>query len=327
MLVARRDPFHPAAQNSSHSDFAADHRDFRAPRLTRTMTALQMVGTLLAIPVGIGSAYSIYRANFSVETTCQSLRANIVSMLDKSVDARTRHMLVRRDVVAFEQTCGSVDPDATAAFKALLTADKAAAPAAAPVPAPRVETKPAEAKAKDVARKTDPQPEAVARQRPPALNTVAVEAKPAQVNAAVSDTVRLAAVRGALMPNGPETAKPAAPAEVVVVQPAPAASAAPQVGVRSPHLEAENRAPVPAMKLAAPAAVPNLPPLSVAAPALPSTEVAPAPAPMQAADHPVPPASIPAATTETNESAREPKSRFSGWVAQIPFVGRMIESK
>ena len=62
------------------------------------MSALQMIGTLLAIPLGIGSAYSMYRANFSAETTCQSLRANIVSMLDKSVDARTRHMLVRRDV-------------------------------------------------------------------------------------------------------------------------------------------------------------------------------------------------------------------------------------
>ena len=59
---------------------------------------LQVVGSLLAIPVGLASAYSIYRANFSADTTCQTLRANIVSMLDKSVDAGTRRMLVRRDV-------------------------------------------------------------------------------------------------------------------------------------------------------------------------------------------------------------------------------------
>ena len=94
---------------------------------------LQVVGSLLAIPVGLASGYSIYRANFSVETTCQSLRANIVSMIDKSVDAGTRRMLVRRDVETFEQTCGTVDPDATAAFKALLAADKPAAAGCAPV--------------------------------------------------------------------------------------------------------------------------------------------------------------------------------------------------
>ena len=93
------------------------------------MTVLQMVGALLAVPVGIGSAYSMYQANFSPEATCKSLRVNIVRMLDKNVDAGTRHMLVRRDVEAFEHTCGTVDPDATAAFKALLAAEKAPAPA------------------------------------------------------------------------------------------------------------------------------------------------------------------------------------------------------
>ena len=122
MLVARRDPFHPGAQHDPHSDFDSAPRPARAPRLMRTMSALQMIGTLLAIPLGLGSAYTMYRANFSVEASCQSLRANIVSMLDKSVDARTRHMLVHRDVVTFEQSCGGVDPDATAAFKALSAA-------------------------------------------------------------------------------------------------------------------------------------------------------------------------------------------------------------
>ena len=126
MLVARRDPFHPGAQDNPHSNFDIGPRPARAPRLVRTMSALQMFGTLLAIPLGIGSAYTMYRANFSPETTCQSLRASIVSMLDKNVDAHTRHMLARRDVEAFEKTCASVDPDATAAFKALLSADTGA---------------------------------------------------------------------------------------------------------------------------------------------------------------------------------------------------------
>ena len=62
----------------------------------RFMTVLQLAGSLLAIPVGLASAYSMYRANFSVETTCQSLRSNIVGMIDKQIDAGTRRMLARR---------------------------------------------------------------------------------------------------------------------------------------------------------------------------------------------------------------------------------------
>ena len=103
MLVARRDPFHPGAHDAAYSH-GADIVGASAPRLARTVNMLQVVGSLLAIPVGLASAYSIYHANFSAETTCQSLRANIVSMIDKSVDAGTRHMLVRRDVEQFEQT-------------------------------------------------------------------------------------------------------------------------------------------------------------------------------------------------------------------------------
>src|SRR6202051_1785316 len=97
MLVANRDPYHHAAPDDRSPQIAGS-------RLTRTMSALQIVGTVLAIPVGLGSAYSMYRANFSVETTCQSLRGNIVAMLDRDVGASARHMLVRRDVEAFEKT-------------------------------------------------------------------------------------------------------------------------------------------------------------------------------------------------------------------------------
>ncbi len=132
------------------------------PRLTRTVGMLQIVGSLLAIPVGLASAYSIYRVNFSVETTCQSLRANIISMLDKSVDAGTRRMLVRRDVETFEQTCGSVDPDATAAFKSLLATEKPAVTAVPAAPA-RVTAPVAEPPAKQAVRKADAHPQTAAK--------------------------------------------------------------------------------------------------------------------------------------------------------------------
>jgi hypothetical protein len=136
MLVARRDPpFHAGAHEASPP--LGVHA---APHQPRFMTVLQVIGSLLAIPVGLASGYSIYHANFSDEARCQGLRANIVSMLDKSADASTLRMLVRRDVMAFETSCGTVDPDAVAAFKTLLArpprqaapAPKAAAVKAAP---------------------------------------------------------------------------------------------------------------------------------------------------------------------------------------------------
>ena len=100
--------------------------------MVRFVTVIQMIASLLAVPVGIGSAYTFYRANFSPETTCQSLRNGIIAMLDKGADASTRRILVRRDVESFEKTCAAVDPEATAAFKALLAAEKSRSVAAAP---------------------------------------------------------------------------------------------------------------------------------------------------------------------------------------------------
>ena len=121
MLVATRDPMpspgvHDGASRPPHGQ--------KASHTTRLVAAMQIAGSVLAIPVGLGSAYSIYRANFSVDTTCQTLRANIISMIDKKIDATARRMLVRHDVETFEKTCGGVDPDAEAAFKTLLAADK-----------------------------------------------------------------------------------------------------------------------------------------------------------------------------------------------------------
>src|SRR6476469_1524195 len=132
MLVARRDPpFHGDAQDAVPANLSA-YPVRKASKLARFVTAIQMVGSLLAVPVGIGSAYTFYRANFSPETTCQSLRNGIIAMLDKGVDASTRRILVRRDVESFEKTCAAVDPEATAAFKALLAAEKSPSVAAAP---------------------------------------------------------------------------------------------------------------------------------------------------------------------------------------------------
>src|SRR6202142_649688 len=195
MLVARRDPFHPGAHDAS-SSHGADVAGRAAPRLARTVSMLQVVGSLLAIPVGLASGYSIYRANFSVDTTCQGLRANIVSMIDKSVDAGTRRMLVRRDIETFEQSCGAIDPDATAAFKALLAADKPAAPVVAPV-ARRPDAPP-----KELGHKAEPPAQGTAKMPAVASPTVATDS--VRRDPAVSDAQWLDAVRQALVVHGAE---------------------------------------------------------------------------------------------------------------------------
>jgi len=125
----------------------------------RFMTALQLAGSLFAIPIGLASAYTIYHANFSPDATCQSLRANILATLDKDVDVATRRMLVHRDVAAFESGCGAIDPEAVAAFKRLLVTDKNAAPLI--VATPHAERRPQE-----VARQNGTRVASAAPERP-----------------------------------------------------------------------------------------------------------------------------------------------------------------
>lgn len=320
MLVAKRDPFHSGPHHTSYPESGL-HAP-RAPGFVRAMSAVQMVGTLLAIPVGIGSGYSIYRANFSVETTCQGLRSNIVSMLDKSVDAHTRHALVRHDVEVFEQRCGGVDPDATAAFKALIASDHQAAPAAAAT-VQRLEAKPAEPK--QAVRKIEPQrPEIVARKAEPKAEVkaepraepksdskieIGAEPKPAQRDSALTDAAWLAAVRGALSPKDDEREK----AEMATAPPV-AVAPQPQPVIR------ETNAPAPLSVKAPPAPAA---PLTVAPALPPPASIAAAPLPQSEArdDHPVPPAGVPGV------KPAEPQTRIGGFIAQIPFVGQMIERR
>jgi hypothetical protein len=324
MLVARRDPFHSGAQDNPQSNFDIGPRPARAPGLVRTMSALQMFGTLLAIPLGIGSAYTMYRANFSPETTCQSLRASIVSMLDKNVDAHTRHMLARRDVEAFEKTCASVDPDATAAFKTLLSADTGAQTAHAEVKAAAI--KQIEEKPRDVVRKVEPVPvlrKSIASESKPEPKAEAKleakaefkaeakteaksetkaesrsEPKAETREASVSDTAWLSAVRGALAVREQEAkpvkAEPAVPAAIEAPRPL----------------------------LPAPPAASIVPPLP------PAANVATVPAPMQDRDHPVPPAAIPAQPVMNDVIAqRTVQPQHSSWIGQVPFVGKMLDGK
>jgi hypothetical protein len=333
----RREPtFHSAAhhdprfggQSESHdgtypSGAAVPHAATSATGFTRFVSTLQIAGSLLAVPLGLASGYSIYRANFSPETTCQALRTNIIGMLDKNVDATTRRMLVRRDIEAFEQNCGAVDPDAHAAFKTLLAVPVVTKLAA--LPKPRVVAKPIEAKPvaqvehkpeQKVASKSESKTEAKPEAKPvlkAALKAALEEAD----DRAASDARWLAAVRQALVTKDTERAARAAPAQA---EPA-----------KTPRVILQ-----PAWNVTAPAVVPP----EAAARALPIQPQAvaqplaqPMPVPqgrVSDADHPVPPAPIPAiAPVADNDPAggEATGSRLGTWIAQIPLVGRVIDPR
>ncbi len=308
MLVARRDPpFHVDAHDDAPAHYGT-YSQVKAPRIVRFVTAIQMIGSLVAVPVGIASAYSFYRANFSPETTCQNLRSGIVAMLDKSVDTATRRILVRRDVEAFEKTCGSVDPEATAAFKTLLAADKAPVPVAAAAE-PGIRKTPREVAPKELIHKVEPHQQSVARQAP---SNPAPEIETARRDPAVSDAQWLDAVRAALVTHkaqiqSTDSAKAKVAPASAAVAPSNAPDAAPPVVTQT-------------SVATAPPAVPALPP-----------PISVAPPPQQAdANHPVPPGSIPDAPSSTNTELanvdEHHRSRIGKWISGIPLLGSIVEN-
>ena len=347
MLVARRDPplngdyEHPRGPGYVHG---------HGHHSSRFMTAVQILGTLVGIPVGLASVYSIYHSNFTVEARCETLRGGIISMLDKSADASTLRMLVRRDVVTFETNCASVDPDAVKAFKALL-AEKT--PAAAPVArsAPAATPAPA-AQPQQAARDAHPPAEPVkqaapakAAAVPPETKAVeakpveakSVEAKPVHRDAETSDAKWVSSVRDALVhaPAHDDAAVAPAPAPIA----APLAQPLPPPAPSMPAEAAREPAPAPPRAIVeSPAAaspvspqarvVHEAPPVSLAPPAaaaLPDpVPVVAAPVPKPAADHPVPPGSIPDALAEAKPTDRPDDKSGHSWMANIPILNRVV---
>lgn len=307
MLVARRDPpFHMDARDTASAPF---HPGAKAPRVVRFVTVVQMIGSLLAVPVGIGSAYTFYRANFSPETTCQSLRSGIIAMLDKGVDAATRRILVRRDIETFEKACATVDPEATAAFKMLLAAEKSVTPVAA---APKVQ--PNESAAKEPVRKTEPRTQAAPKQA--VTNAPAPATQTVHRETVVSDTQWLDAVRQALVTHQ-EHQRPVDSAKARTL-PAPV--------VRPAQRETEATAPaVTSSPAAALPAAPALPPAIAVIP----PPVKPEAAQKQNPDHPVPPESIPDSAQAAADEAKveEPgRSRIGKWISAIPLLGPVVDN-
>ena len=311
MLVARRDPPFHAGSSDIAPPIPAQYAPSKAPRFTRFVTVIQLLGSLLAVPVGLASAYSFYHSNFSVEAVCRGLRGNIVAMLDKSVDAPTRRILVRRDVEAFERSCDGVDPDATAAFKTLLAADKAVPPVAgASVPA-------AEMRTQEPVRKAEPRPVTAIKQPAAKANPVATAAAPAaRRDDPVSDAIWLDAVRQALVNRAPEPARASEPARTSSATQAPSA-----VSPKPQDISA------PAVARTAPVAAP-----AVSAPVLPPpvTVSKTTAAPQPDTEHPVPPEAIPEPVPPDHaDAAKAGDQGHSGvreWIAKIPLLGPVVDN-
>ncbi|MGI8526868.1 MAG: hypothetical protein ACR2K5_11960 [Pseudolabrys sp.] len=302
--------------------------------MSRLTGALQLLGSLIGIPLALASGYSIYKSNFSADASCQSLRASIISMLDKKADASTLRMLVHRDVVTFERECGAVDAEAVAAFKSLLTAERAASivpdklaagggePATKTVKTESTKTEPAKsesAKPQGAIKVEGAKPAVVnfesARVEPPrgeaAKNTN--KKTPAAFREETVDKVerkKPTELAKPLEPTKPvepakaaDAAKPAElkPAEMAKAAEPPAErpSASPDANwiasVREALRDSASRpANDPAAEVATPVAPPPMSP-AIVVPALPATMSASA---RGQAGSPVPPADIPTATRE-----------------------------
>ena len=218
-------------------------------------------------------------------------------MIDKNIDAGTRRMLVRRDVEKFEQDCGGIDPDATAAFKALLAADKPVAPVARRVDMPAMEQ----------VRKADRHPLAAAGL--PAAAAPAAANERGRNEVAVTDVQWLDAVRHALVPHDAE------PSADAVAKTPDAVLHAQWPGQQEAALP-PRAAPAPAAPIAAPVA-PALPPAATAAaPVVPPANP----------DHPVPPAAIPDPADMAVAGPGEHHSRIGRWIARVPLLGSMWEN-
>lgn len=217
MLVARRDPVldHGAPNGPLSPSAVHDGGHVVSPptRSSRFIAGLQIVGTVLGIPLGLASGYSIYWSNFSPEATCGSLRANIISVLDKNADASTLRLLVRKDVASFERSCAAVYPDAVAAFRTLLAKPVPIAVAKEMTPA-----KPVKAAAQATStRRPMPGPQAESEKHLAAKTAATdVESKPVRSN---SNADWLAAVRHALVDQEPVVRTQAAKAPTPLTLP------------------------------------------------------------------------------------------------------------
>jgi hypothetical protein len=93
--------------------------------------ALQITGAALGIPAAAAGTFAAYQSYFSTDVTCQRLRTNVVSILERNVAPDIKRSLLKKDVAEFDKLCGDADPDARAIFEAAIKESDHATSAAA----------------------------------------------------------------------------------------------------------------------------------------------------------------------------------------------------
>jgi hypothetical protein len=81
---------------------------------------LQIIGAALGIPAAAAGSFAAYQSYFSAEVTCQKLRNDLVSIMERKLSPDAKRSLLKRGVAEFDKLCGEDDPDARAIFQAAI---------------------------------------------------------------------------------------------------------------------------------------------------------------------------------------------------------------
>jgi hypothetical protein len=87
---------------------------------------LQIIGAALGIPAAAAGTFAAYQSYFSTDVTCQRLRNDLVSIMERKVSLDTKRSLLKKGVTEFDKLCGNDDPDARAIFEAAISGTKQA---------------------------------------------------------------------------------------------------------------------------------------------------------------------------------------------------------
>ena len=81
---------------------------------------VQIGAAALGIPAAAAGTYSAYQTYFTNVATCTSLRASILSTMEKKIPPDAKRTLLRKDVNEFENKCAETDPDGRTLFHHML---------------------------------------------------------------------------------------------------------------------------------------------------------------------------------------------------------------
>src|SRR5439155_19675828 len=71
---------------------------------------LQITGAALGVPAAAAGTFAAYQSYFSTDVTCQKLRNDIVSIMEKKVAPETKRSLLKKDVTELTSSVATLIP-------------------------------------------------------------------------------------------------------------------------------------------------------------------------------------------------------------------------